>query len=80
MIINELELLKETKNDEAYLRDNYGKLRERYPDKFIAIKDGNVIAEGSNMSVVLAKLKKEKENSALITIEFIHKKGTILIL
>ena len=80
MIINELELLQETKNDETYLKENYRKLREQYPDKFVAIKNGKVIAEDSNMKILKTKLEKEGEDPALITIEFVHKKGTVLIL
>lgn len=77
---DELQLLIEMKKDEEFLKENYSKLKEQYPDKFIAIKNGKVIAEGINMDIVQDKLKKIGEDPAIITIEFVHKKGTVVIL
>lgn len=76
----ELQILKEMKEDEEFLKENYSKLREKYPDKFIAIKKNKVIADGADIDTVKKKLEKKGEDPAITTIEFIHKKGTIVIL
>jgi len=76
----EMQLLLEAKIDDNFLKDNYSKLKEKYPDKFIAVKNGKVIAEGSNMDTIKAELKEIGEDPAFITIEFIHRKGTVIIL
>ena len=76
----EMQLLIEAKNDENFLKENYGKLKEKYPDKFIAVKNGKVIAEGSDMDTIKIELKEKGEDPAIVTIEFIHRKGTVIIL
>jgi ABC-type enterochelin transport system ATPase subunit len=76
----ELQLLMEMKRDEKFLKENISKLKEQYPDKFVAIKNGKVIADGTDMNIVQDKLKKIGEDPAIISIEFVHKKGTVIIL
>jgi len=77
---NELQLLTEMKKDEEFLKENYGKLRESYPDEFVALKDGKVIDNAPKVKILIKKLEDKGLNPSVISIEFIHKKGTLLIL
>jgi hypothetical protein len=79
-IPTELQLLIETKKDEAFLKENYDRLKKEHPDRFVAIKNGKVIAEGIDMNAIQNELKKIGEDPAITTIEFVHKKGTVVIL
>lgn len=79
-IPTEQQLLIETKKDEAFLSENHDELRKEYPDRFVAIEDGKVIAEGADMDIIQNKLKKMGRDPAIATIEFVHKKGTVVIL
>ncbi|MEM5778041.1 MAG: DUF5678 domain-containing protein [Candidatus Aenigmatarchaeota archaeon] len=61
----ELQILKEMKEDEEFLKENYSKLREKYPDKFIAIKKNKVIADGADIDTVKKKLEKKAKTQLL---------------
>lgn len=76
----EFKLLVDMDNDAKWLHMNFEKIREKFENKFIAIKNRNVIAEGNEFEDVIKKLKKKKENPATVLIKFIHKKGTTIIL
>jgi len=77
---DELQLLKEMKKDEEFLKENYSELREEFPDKFVALKDGKVIDNAPKIEILMKKLEDKGLNPSVISIEFIHKKGTMLIL
>lgn len=76
----EMQVLMETEKDQKFLKGNLEKLRKEHPDKFVAIKNGKVIAEGTDMNTVKSKLKKAGVDPAITTVEFIHKKGAVKIL
>jgi len=77
---DELQLLKEMNVNEKFLKEKYSELREEFPDKFVALKDGKVIDNAPKIEILLKKLEDKGLNPSVISIEFIHKKGTMLIL
>jgi hypothetical protein len=77
---NELQLLKEMSVNENFLKEKYSELRKDYPDEFVAIKNGEVKANAPKVKILMKKLKEKGIDSAFVIIEFIHKKGTLLIL
>lgn len=78
--MNELEIITRVQNDNEWLNSHFDEMQQKYANKFIAIKDKKIIAEGSNFLKVLETLKIKKENPALILVEFIHEKGVTIIL
>lgn len=77
---DELQLLKEMSINENFLKEKYSELREEFPDKFVALKDGKVIDNAPKIEILMKKLEDKGLNPSVISIEFIHKKGTMLIL
>jgi len=77
---DELQLLKEMNVNEKFLKEKYSELREEFPDKFVALKDGKVIDNAPKIEILMKKLEDKGLNPSVISIEFIHKKGTMLIL
>ncbi|MEW6063393.1 MAG: DUF5678 domain-containing protein [Nanoarchaeota archaeon] len=68
-----LGLLNESETDIKWLQDNYEDLKNRYDNKFIAIRKGQILAADSNVHKVLEKIKAKKENPAKAIIQFISK-------
>ena len=77
---DELQLLKEMNVNEKFLKEKYSELREEFPDKFVALKDGKVIDNAPKIEILMKKLEDKGLTPSVISIEFIHKKGTMLIL
>lgn len=68
-----LATLNKTESNLDYLQENYNIFREKYNNKFIAIKDRNVIAVGDDMQKLLRYLKESGEDPSEIVIEFVSK-------
>ncbi|MBM3303724.1 MAG: hypothetical protein FJY76_01395 [Candidatus Aenigmarchaeota archaeon] len=73
-------MLQKAEKDNGWLQRNFERVREEHPNKFIAIDDEKVIAEGSGSSEVIEKVEKMGKNPSNMLIEFIPEKGLILIL
>ncbi len=42
----------------AFWRDHYAELLERYPDQFVAVREGDVVATNPNLEGLLESLKR----------------------
>lgn len=77
----ELSLMKNFERDSQWFHENINKLRDKgFTDKFVAIKNSQPIASGENINLVIKKIEAQKQNPAYIFIEFVHPKGSIIIL
>ena len=76
----ELIMLNGFEKDTLWLHSNLDKLRPRFENKFVAIKDKDIIASNERIEEVINQLQKKNINPAQIVIEFVHKKGVQLIL
>jgi len=76
----ELQFMTEVQNDSQWLEDNYNKIQEKYPNKFVAIASQKIIASGDKVENVIKAVKETGRNPAMVLIEFIPEKGLILIL
>ena len=54
----ELQLLEIMGQNYNYLRRNYSKLREGYPNRFVVISDGKAICSESNAEKLKREIKK----------------------
>ena len=68
-----LDTLNKTEGNLDYLKENYNIFKEKYNNKFIAIKDKKIIAVESNIKKLIKDLKEKGENLSEIVIEFISK-------
>ncbi|MFA6436875.1 MAG: DUF5678 domain-containing protein [Candidatus Paceibacterota bacterium] len=50
-------ILDASTEDAKYFYENLESLRQQYPDKYVAIHDGEVIASGKNYSKLLQRLR-----------------------
>ncbi len=75
-----LEILKRVEKDSRWLSENYEEIQSKYEGKIIAIKDSQIICEGSTMDEVLNKLEKKGENISFLLIESIPPKDVSFIL
>ena len=76
----ELQMLTKVETDNDWLQENYAKIQEKHEKEFVAVSDKEVIASDKNIEKVIEKVKKMGKNPAFVLIEFIPKKGLILIL
>lgn len=76
----DLQLIEKIENDSKWLQSHYDEIQEKYENEYIAIENGDVIANGNKISEIIKKLKQKGKNPALILVEFVPKKGVKIIL
>ena len=76
----ELIMLNKFEEDTLWLHKNLDNLRSKFEDKFVAVRDKNVIASGEKIQEVIQILERKNINPSFIVIEFVYKKGVELIL
>lgn len=75
-----IQLLKEREQDNEFIESCYNELIKEYSNKFIAVKNKEIIAHGSDFEKVLKQVKKKEINPSLTVIRFIFDKGHKFIL
>lgn len=78
--IDELELLKHSEKDSNWLLRNYEKIREKHENKFVAVKDNEIIADGEDIKEIEDKLKKQNVDPKTTIVDFIPPKDFVLFL
>jgi len=76
----ELKLLTRFQKDSEWFNSNFDELQCNYENRFIAIKDENVLDSAPDFQKLLRLLSRKRENLAFILIKFIHEKGTSVII
>jgi len=79
-IMKEMAMLQTAEKDNDWLTRNFKKIQQEHPNKFIAISEGHIIAEGGDSEDVINEVEKKGRDSATVLIEFIPEKGLLLIL
>jgi len=74
-----LEELKNGTKELEWLSKNFSDLKKRYPKKFVAIKDQNVVASASEIETLIKLLKKKSGNPNNYLIDFIPDDKYILV-
>ena len=78
--MEEMAMLEAAEKDNAWLQEHFEEIQKDYPNEFIAISEGNVIADGKNSEDVVSEVKRKGKDPATVLIEFIPQRGLILIL
>ncbi len=77
----EAQLLQNFQQDSEWFHNNTSELIKRgFVNKFVAIKNKNVISSEENLDHLLEGLEKKGENPIYLFIEFVHPEGFTLIL
>jgi hypothetical protein len=76
----DLECLTALQHDHLYMQQNYEKLRKKYIDEFVAIRNKKIIAAHKDLDSLLRLLRSKKINPACTLIEFFPPKDLFLVL
>jgi len=77
----EIELLHNFERDSKWFHEHTDEIRNKgFVSKFVAIKNNRVVSSDINIDVLINSLEEGGENLAYVFIEFVHPKGTIMIL
>jgi hypothetical protein len=63
----------------SFITKNFQKLQEQYPNKFVAVEEGKVILSSERVEELVHNLQAMKKELGRILIEFIPKKGLIIL-
>jgi len=77
-MVQELKLLKDFEKDVDWLDNHIDSLKVEYDQKFIAVKNGHIIAIGTFIEDVINTLKLQKIDPSETLIQFISKVRRIL--
>lgn len=75
----EIEELESGMRNLQWFADNYKSLQERYPDKFVAIDDGQLVEIQDSLDELVKKVGKEAV-SATVVIQFVPAKDRIIVI
>lgn len=69
----ELSLLMKTKNDLAWLRENYDQVLKEHNNEYVAIKERNIVASNRRMDDLLNELKNKGIDPSTTLVQYINK-------
>jgi hypothetical protein len=75
-----LEAIEKVEKTRRWIADNYSKLGAKYQGKVFAVKDETVIESSDNVEHLLEEVNKKGEDTALLVVESIPRKGVAYIL
>ena len=73
-----LKELTELETDTHFITKNMKELSQKYPKKFVAIKNKQLIAEGHNFEEVIREIKQKNIDPASVLIEYIPAPNEII--
>lgn len=76
----EFKLLTKLEKDDDWFHSNLAEIQKNYEKKFVAVKDGKIVASSQSIGELIKALKKKKINPALTLVEFVHEKGVSVII
>jgi len=78
--MDELQTLLEFEQNDRWLHENIDRLRDKFANKFVAVKNKKVIVYSAEIDDLIKKLEKKKEKPNEVLIEFINTKDFKLLL
>ena len=78
--MNELEVFAEAEKNLGFLNDNFKELEKKYPNKFVAISGGEMVAVNENPRAIFEEVEHKGIERSKILVEFIPVAGSILVL
>ncbi len=76
---DDLELIKQMDKNDRLIRESYKALQKRYPNEFIAIEKGKVVANGKSLKVVEQCMDKNAEKKVPVLIRYIPAAGISIL-
>lgn len=76
--VAETQLLLSISKDTSWLQKNYGELVETHNNKFVAIRDQEIVASAKTMSELVSSLKAKKMSPNTTLIKYLTTAATIL--
>jgi ABC-type enterochelin transport system ATPase subunit len=74
------EEMEQAAQNKLWVMSNTVALRAKYADKFVACKNGKIIASANTSEEVFRKLRKKRESLSVVAIEFVSKTPLIRLL
>ncbi len=72
--------LEKRERDRAWFSERINKLRQEYPQQFVAIDDGEVVAHSSDPDELTGELKQRGFSIGAVLIEFVSPEDWIVVL
>ena len=72
--------MEQSAQNKLWVMNHMVALRAKYANRFVACKNGKIIASANTSEEVFRKLKKKRENLSVIAIEFVSKSPMIWLL
>jgi len=77
--MDELQLIMHMEENEAFIRKNYTELQKLYPDEYVAVDNGRVIAHSKNAKTLSGILKSNGVELTTVLVQFIPKRGVEIV-
>lgn len=77
--VSVLEELNDANNNLKLFTKNYDRIQKEYANKFVAIKDGEVVIYESKLELLIKKIKEQKKDPTNFLIDYIYEKGESLV-
>ena len=77
--MDELQLITRMEENEAFIRKKYSELQKLYPDEYIAVDNGRVIAHSKNVKTLSGVLKSNGVELTTVLVQFIPKSGVEIV-
>lgn len=74
-----LRIMDDFEQDNRFLAKNFNELQEHYPDSYIAIYQGQLIAVNSDLNKLIIDINRKEIDPTFTLIEFIPKPGSIVL-
>ncbi len=74
-----LELIEKMEKNNKLIREEFESLREKYPNKFVAVEEGRIIDYDENLEDLIERLKKRKKDLTFVSIHFLPEKGVEIV-
>jgi len=78
-MMDELQLIARMEENEAFVRKKYSELQKLYPDEYIAVDNGKVIAYSKNAKTLSGMLKYNGVELTTVLVRFIPKRGVEIV-
>jgi ABC-type hemin transport system ATPase subunit len=72
--------MEQSAQNKLWVLNHMSELRGKYADRFVACRDGKVIASASSSEAIFRKLKKKREKLSVVAVEYVPKDPMIWLL
>ena len=79
-MMSDIELLNESEENLEWFQSNFSEIGKKFLNRFIAIKDKEIVADSDNLDNLLKLLKERKIDDSETLIEAITSKKSIVVL